>query len=100
MVATNILFSAYCACHLCCGPTAPNPTAMGTWPVEGRTIAGPRNIPLGTWVRVTVEGKAYRFRVEDRTARKWDGKRWDVFLKSHEAARKWGLKRGSVEILP
>ena len=89
--------TAYCACALCCGPGEPI-SAIGSVPVAGVTIAAPRSVPLGTWVRVDVPGVGvFRRRVEDRTHRRHDGK-WDLFVRSHGAARRWGVKRGTVTI--
>lgn len=101
MLLTNIIFSAYCACTVCCGPNAANITAAGTRPRQSVTVAGPRSIPLGTTISAKFFGKnaPKTFVVEDRTARKWDGKRWDIFFKSHEAARQFGLRTGSVTIV-
>ena len=88
---TNIL-TAYCACALCC-PLEIGRTAAGTVPVEGRTIAAPRNIPLGTKVEVTVPGRWTNkvFIVEDRTSKRING--WDLYLRSHGAAKQWGKRR-------
>ena len=88
---TNIL-TAYCACVICC-PLEIGRTAAGTVPVEGRTIAAPRNIPLFTKVEVTVPGRWTNkvFIVEDRTAKRING--WDLYLRSHGAAKQWGKRR-------
>ena len=96
----NAIATAYCACVLCCGPTAPNPTASGKWPVEGVTIAAPRSVKLGTRVRVTVPGSSFNhvYTVQDRTAKRFDG-RWDIFFNSHQTALKWGKKQVRVEVL-
>jgi 3D (Asp-Asp-Asp) domain-containing protein len=88
---TNIL-TAYCACAICC-PLEIGRTAAGTVPVEGRTIAAPRNIPLFTKVEVTVPGRWTNkvFIVEDRTSKRING--WDLYLRSHSAAKQWGKKK-------
>lgn len=88
---TNIL-TAYCACALCC-PLETGRTAAGTVPVEGRTIAAPRWIPLGTKVEVTVPGRWTNkvFIVEDRTSKRING--WDLYLRSHGAAKRFGKQR-------
>lgn len=86
---TNLILAtitAYCHCSSCCGKGG-QPTASGKMPVEGRTIAAPRNIPLGT--KVIVNGR--RYTVEDRTAIRYDG-RWDVFMTSHKRAKEFGKK--------
>ena len=92
---TNAIITAYCACSICCGPGAKGIAANGKPPVEGLTVAGPRNIPLGT--RVRIDGHTYT--VTDRTARRYDG-RFDIFFRSHSAARRFGIRTNQVEILP
>ena len=89
---TNLaLITAYCACRICTGPP-PAITAAGTVPVEGRTIAAPRTIPLGTRVEVTIPGRWTNrvFIVEDRTAKRING--WDLYLRTHKRAKEWGRK--------
>lgn len=97
------IITAYCNCLACCGPSSPEAgghglTASGRRPVPGLTIAAPRSVPFGTRVFITIPGVWTRreFRVDDRTARRHDGK-WDVFLPSHLQAREFGVKRGLVE---
>lgn len=96
----NILaatITAYCHCAECC--TAEGKlTANSTRPIVGVTIAAPRSVPFGTWVEVRVSGRIYRRRVDDRLARRHEGK-WDVFMASHAEAQRFGVKRGTVRIL-
>ncbi len=56
--------------------------------------AGPRWVPLGT--RVRIAGRVYV--VEDRTARRFDG-RYDLFMWSRKACLKWGKRKMEVTIL-
>lgn len=94
MIAATI--TAYCLCAVCCGRTG-GLTASGTFPRVGVTVAAPRNVRFGTWVRISIPGRAPIVRrVEDRTAKRWDG-RWDILLPDHEAAKVWGIKQGKVE---
>ena len=93
LVLTNVIITAYCICKLCCGPHATGLTASGSKPVQGITIAGPRNVQLGT--RVVINGHTYV--VQDRTARRFDGQ-WDIYLRSHKDAVKFGIKKGTVWI--
>lgn len=86
--------TAYCACVKCCGKNAKGITAMGTRPVEGRTVAAARSIPLGT--RIHIEGIGWRI-VEDRTARRYDG-RVDVYFKSHNDALQFGKLKLQITI--
>jgi 3D (Asp-Asp-Asp) domain-containing protein len=37
--------------------------------------------------------------VQDRMAKKWDGKRWDVYFRDHQEARGFGLRVGKVEVM-
>lgn len=94
-ILTNVILSAYCACKLCCGPDASGITARGNPPREGVTIAGPRNISLGTTVLI---GRS-TYTVEDRTALKYDG-RFDIYFRSHQAAKQFGIRRATVIVQP
>ena len=87
--------TAYCACEICCGKSATGITASGRRPVEGRTVAASRSIPLGT--RIHIEGIGWRV-VEDRTARRYDG-RVDIFFASHKEALKFGKQERKVTII-
>jgi len=98
MPATNIItaiVTAYCSCKLCCGPTAPAPTASGALPKEGVTVAAPRSVPFGTVVEI--EGVGRRV-VQDRTAKRFDG-RWDVYFESHQKAREFGKCKLKIRIV-
>ena len=98
-ILSNVVFSAYCACHICCGPDASGITAAGTAPKGNYTIAGPRAFPLGSRVSARMGERTFYFKLEDRTALKWDGKRWDIYFHDHEAAKRFGIQRGTVTIL-
>ena len=88
--------TAYCACKTCAGKWSRyGLTASGQRPVEGRTIAGPRNIPFGT--RVFVSGVGERI-VEDRMSRRHPDM-WDISFRRHEAARQFGVQRLEITIL-
>lgn len=98
MIISNAIITAYCACKLCCGDLHSHSiqhTASGTSPVAGRTVAAPRSVPFGT--RVQINNRTYI--VEDRTARRFDG-RWDIYFDSHKSAVKFGKQRLNVWILP
>ena len=86
--------TAYCACLKCCGQSATGITASGKRPVEGRTVAASRSIPLGT--RIHIEGLGWRT-VEDRTARRFDG-RVDIYFRSHDEAKKFGKRKLQITI--
>jgi 3D (Asp-Asp-Asp) domain-containing protein len=86
--------TAYCACVKCCHQWSGGPTASGKSPQQGITVAGPRWLKFGT--RIHIEGIGERV-VEDRLARKYDG-RFDVFFKNHDEALRFGKKRLLVTI--
>ena len=90
-----MIVTAYCHCALCCGE-AGMPTASGVMPRPGITIAAPRRLPFGT--RVYIHGLGWRT-VQDRTHRRYDG-RLDVFVRNHNAAKKFGKKRLPCEFTP
>lgn len=69
-------------------------TASGTWPKEGRTIAGPRWVPFGT--KVYIDGIGWRI-VEDRTHIRFDG-RWDVYMDSRGRCLEWGKQEREVQL--
>jgi len=101
---TNAIITFYCACTICCGVKKNKSligiTASGTRAKQGQTIAsGNRSIPLGT--KVEWNGKVYI--IEDRMAKKYNydnSERFDVYLTSHEEARKGGiLKQQKIKIL-
>src|SRR4051812_6219973 len=79
--------TAYCHCSTCCGRPG-KPTANGSMPTAGVTVAAPRSIPFGT--RLRIEGLGERI-VQDRAAKKFND-RIDVFMESHEAALKFGVR--------
>lgn len=92
--ALGDVVTAYCPCRKCCGQWAGSGqrTASGTVPTPGRTVAGPRSVPFGT--RVHIAGVGWRV-VEDRTAKRFDG-RWDVLFASHAEALKFGKQQQKV----
>lgn len=96
-MTTNIItaiISAYCACKLCCGPNAKGINASGKTPVQGQSIAVPRRYRLGS--SVTIAGQT--FRADDRLARRHDS-RFDIYLRNHREAQKFGIKREKVTII-
>jgi len=90
---TNLIVTAYCACHICCGPNAQGITASGKKPIEGITVAASRKIPFGT--KIAIDGKTYI--VQDRLAKKYDG-RVDIYMSSHKKALNFGKQQKQVTI--
>jgi len=88
--------TAYCACNRCCGRwSKTGTTSAGTKPAAGRTAAGPRHIPLGTVVFIAGVGVRT---VEDRTARRYDG-RWEIYFDTHQSAKAFGKRELKVYVL-
>ncbi len=82
----------YCNCFLCCGSWAGGPTASGTMPTPGRTIAvDPSVIPLGT--RVIINGQIYT--AED-TGGAIKGNKIDVFVANHALTTQYGVYYADV----
>ena len=88
------ILTAFCACRVCCGPGAVGITASGAKPQTEHTIAGPRSIPLGS--TVIIGHRTYR--VEDRTALRYDG-RFDIYFRTHKEAREFGIRKMTVTII-
>lgn len=80
--------TAYCSCSSCCGQWSGGPTASGTYPVTGRTIAM-GGVPFGT--KLMINGHIYI--VEDRGT---PYGHVDIYFDSHEKACDFGLKYANV----
>ena len=93
--STRYTVTAYCHCARCCG-RANQPTGSGRTPLAGLTVAGPRSVPYGT--RVFIEGIGIRT-VQDRLAGRFED-RFDVYVGTHHAAQKFGLRHLQVTVLP
>ena len=86
--------TAYCNCSKCCGKWAGGPTASGTMPKEGRTIAvDKRVIPLGT--EVVINGHTY---IAEDTGSAIKGNRIDMYYNSHSEALDYGVQYKEVYI--
>jgi 3D (Asp-Asp-Asp) domain-containing protein len=87
--------TAYCNCSKCCGKWAGGPTASGTMPKAGRTIAvDPKVIPLGT--KVIIDGHTY---IAEDTGSAIKGKKIDMYFGSHSEAMAWGVKHKNVQVI-
>ena len=84
--------TAYCSCSKCCGKSTGR-TASGTKATAGRTVAAPSNFAFGT--KLSINGKEYV--VEDRGGA-INGNRIDIYVSSHSAALRWGVKYLPVEV--
>ena len=88
-VTRTATVTAYCPCAICCGVMGGTGlTASGNRARQGVTVAASRSIPFGT--RVHIEGVGWRV-VEDRLARRYDG-RVDVYFASHAEAQRFGRR--------
>ena len=85
--------TAYCACSKCCGKST-GITASGKRATAGRTIAAPSTFKFGT--KLSINGKQYI--VEDRGGA-IKGNRIDLYVESHSAALRWGVKYLPVEVV-
>lgn len=80
--------TAYCSCKKCCGQWAGGPTASGTIPVEGRTIAM-AGLPFGT--KLIIGGMIYT--VEDRGT---PYGHVDIYMNDHDTAESFGVQYAEV----
>lgn len=85
--------TAYCGGSCCCGKWAGSPTASGTWPKQGRTIAVyPSQIPYGT--EVTIEG--YGTYIAEDCGGAIGYNCIDIYMDSHSAAQEFGIRYAMV----
>lgn len=82
--------TAYCQCPECCGSWSGGPTASGTWPEEGRTVAA--DLPFGT--QLLINGNVYT--VEDRGVY---GEWVDIFFYDHDEADAYGMRDVDVYLV-
>lgn len=80
--------TAYCVCKKCCGPRAAGVTASGTR-ADHRLAAAPANVPFGTVLSIPGYGVV---KCEDRGGA-IRGRRLDVLMPTHAAARAWGVRQ-------
>lgn len=79
--------TAYCPCRVCCGPRACGVTASGR-PAAGKLFAAPPEVPFGT--RLYVPGYGWATCADRGGA--IQGRRLDVLMPTHQAAKDWGVK--------
>ena len=87
-----VTVTAYCPCAKCCGKWAGGRTADGHMPAPGVTCAASRSVPFGT--RLLIPGVGWRT-VQDRLARRFDG-RVDVLFATHAEAVRFGKQKLEV----
>ena len=107
ITVTNAILTAYCACGQ--HPQCPKGTltAIGRPPIQGRTVAVSRQIPLGSTVTIT-DSRGNRcsrlrntaFVAEDRFNKRFETltpNRVDIFFgTNHNAAVNFGRRTGTV----
>jgi 3D (Asp-Asp-Asp) domain-containing protein len=86
--------TAYCGCKKCCG-RAGQKTKSGTIPQQGRTVAVPPTIPLGT--RMAINGQGNYIAEDHGSAIK--GNKIDIFFNNHQDAINFGRKIVNVTFL-
>ena len=84
----NFKLTAYCNCVICCGKWAGGPTASGTAPVEGRTVAM-AGVPFGT--KLVIGDKIYT--VEDRGT---PYGHVDIYMENHDQCNQFGVQYTDV----
>lgn len=94
----TMVVTAYCPCTICCGPSARGVTASGR-PVGangGRFVAADRSLPFGTMLVIPGYNDSRPIEVLDRGGA-IRGDRLDVFFPTHHEAKRWGVRRLTVE---
>lgn len=87
--------TAYCPCRQCCGKDD-GITSSGKPARPGHTVAvDPRWIPLGTQIYLEEVG----YLVAEDTGGAITGNRLDIFMKSHQEAVEFGIKKLRVYLL-
>ena len=84
----NFKLTAYCKCSKCCGKWSGSPTASGTTPSQGRTVAM-SGVPFGT--KLLINGHVYT--VEDRGT---PYGHVDIYHYSHSDANAFGRQYADV----
>lgn len=84
----TVIATSYCACKICCGSAAKGITATGVKVRVGMIAVDPKIIPLHA--KVTIDKKVY-YAKDTGSAIK--GKRIDIFMPTHEEAKKFGRKK-------
>lgn len=87
----NFKLTSYCNCELCCGQWAGGPTASGTEPTQGRTVAM-GGLPFGT--KLVINGLIYT--VEDRGT---PYGHIDIYRNSHDDCNQFGVQFADVYLL-
>ena len=84
----NFKLTAYCNCSICCGKWSGGPTASGTTPTQGRTVAM-AGVPFGT--KLIINGKIYT--VEDRGT---PYGHVDIYMNDHDECNQFGVQYAQV----
>lgn len=87
----NFKLTAYCNCSICCGKWSGGPTASGTMPTQGRTVAM-AGVPFGT--KLIINGKIYT--VEDRGT---PYGHVDIYMNDHDECNQFGVQYAQVYLV-
>lgn len=87
----NFKLTAYCNCSICCGKWAGGPTASGTAPTQGRTVAM-AGVPFGT--KLIINGRIYT--VEDRGT---PYGHVDIYMNDHDECNQFGVQYAQTYLL-
>jgi 3D (Asp-Asp-Asp) domain-containing protein len=86
--------TAYCPCPTCCGQWADGVTASGSLARQGRTVAADTGL-WGMGTCLAIPGVGTRVVEDTGSAIKW--RAIDVYMNSHEAAKRFGVRFVNVE---
>lgn len=75
----------------------PFTTASGVKVRDG--IVASNGLPFGTKIRIPTHYGDRVFTVEDRMNAKWDHQRIDIWMATRSAAKQWGVRTVTLEIL-
>lgn len=91
--------TGYCACKKCCGPNAKGITASGktVYANASRFAAADRSLPFGTRLVVPGYNGGQAVPVLDRGGA-IKGQRLDLYFKTHQQARNWGVRYLDVKV--
>lgn len=91
----NFRLTAYCNCSKCCDQWAGGPTATGTTPKQGRTIAvDPKVIPYGS--KVMINGHTY---IAEDCGGGIKNKKIDIYFDSHSECNQFGVQYADVYLV-
>ena len=96
----RVRVTAYCPCPICCGKYSDGITADGHSVLRNRShfVATNTRLPFGTMLSVPGYNGGAPVPVWDRMAKSKEP-RVDVFFRSHQRARQWGVQWLDVTVV-